>query len=198
MTLWLASASPRRADLLTSVGVPFALLSAPDIDETPTTGETPGDYVLRMAIGKAAVGCAAPRVHADDWVLAADTTVAVDGRILGKPADSDQAAEMLRLLSGREHRVLSAVTLSSSGRQWQAMSDTQVRFAELEDTLIARYIASGEPFGKAGGYAIQGFGAALVTDLHGSYSGVVGLPLQQTVQLLQCVGVPFWQSASGS
>lgn len=193
MTLWLASASPRRADLLDSIGVPFALLSAPDIDERPAPQETAEAYVQRMAAGKAAVGSAAPQVRSSDWVLAADTTVVVDELILGKPADAAQARQMLGLLSGREHRVLSAVTLAGGGQQWHALAVTRVRFARLQAALIDRYVATGEPFGKAGGYAIQGFAAALVTDIQGSYSAVVGLPLQQTVQLLQRADVPFWQ-----
>jgi septum formation protein len=196
--LWLASASPRRADLLRSIGVPFHQMPAPDIDETPHPGESAEQYVARMAGEKAETGWAAltPADRPDAAVLGADTTVVLAGRLLGKPADAAEARAMLAALSGNEHQVLSAVTVVTAEGQHSALSATRVRFVPMSAEEIDAYVTSGEPMDKAGSYAIQGFGALLVDSLSGSYSGVVGLPLRETGQLLRAVGVPAWQARS--
>lgn len=190
--LYLASGSPRRAELLAQIGVPFTVLQAPDIDETVNTGEPPGDYVLRMAREKAAAGRAA--APGPEPVLGADTAVVLGERVLGKPADDDQALAMLRDLQGREHRVLSAVCVMAADTFRLALSDTRVTLRPLDDQRLRAYVATGEGRDKAGAYGIQGLGAALVASLSGSYSGVVGLPLEETVPLLEWAGVPYWQS----
>lgn len=187
--LVLASASPRRRELLAQVGV-RARVEVADIDESVRPDEDPAAYVRRLALGKArAVAARAGGLP----VLGADTSVVVDGVVLGKPADAPDAAAMLRQLSGRAHRVLTAVALYADGREDWRLSDTQVWFRDLDDGLIGRYVASGEPLDKAGGYGIQGLGGALVTRLEGSYTGVVGLPLAETIDLLQAYNVPFWR-----
>jgi septum formation protein len=196
--LWLASSSPRRADLLHSIGVEFRLLSPPEIDETPRPDEPADHYVLRMASEKARTGWTrlADEVRQDAAVLGADTTLVVAGRLLGKPVDADDAKAMLTVLSGAEHQVLSAVTVITAEGEDSLLSATRVRFATLSAAHIEAYVTSGEPMGKAGSYAIQGFGALLVESITGSYSGVVGLPLRETGQLLQAAGVPVWQTRS--
>lgn len=189
--LVLASASPRRRDLLCQVGVRHVVRVA-DVDESPLPGETPRDYVQRLAQAKAAAVVALGE-HALP-VLGADTTVVLDGDILGKPRDAADALAMLRRLSGREHEVYTAVALCVPGEApldpRLALSVTRVRFRAVDDALLARYVASGEPLDKAGAYGIQGLGAALVARIEGSYSGVVGLPLAETVELLVAAGVP--------
>lgn len=195
-TLLLASASPRRAGLLRQIGVPFRQIAAPDVDERVFPGESADTYVQRLAHDKAMTGW--QRLAVDEReqaaVLGADTTVVLDDQILGKPADATEAEQMLRRLSGREHRVLTAVSLCyGDGRCLNGGSITRVQFASLTDELIQRYIDSGEPFDKAGGYGIQGFGAVLVASITGSYSGVVGLPLREVALLLQQAGVLIWQ-----
>lgn len=185
--LILASRSPRRADLLSQLGLSFSVHAA-DIDETPGRGELAADYVLRMAREKAAALDAGPEVA----VLAADTSVIVDGDILGKPADNAEATAMLGRLSGRNHQVISAVALRYQGREDHCAVATEVEFAALDAAEIAAYVAAGEGRDKAGGYGIQGQGAALVTGIRGSYSGVVGLPLQETVTLLRNAGALAW------
>lgn len=194
--LYLASASPRRAELLAQIGVPFSRLPPPDIDESPRSGELPRDYVERMAREKAHAGWLRlpDAERGDAAVLGADTCVVVDGRILGKPADADEAAAMLRSLSGREHTVMTAVCLWYDSDCLSACPQTRVRFHTLDEPLIQRYVASAEPYDKAGGYGIQGFGAVLVAEIQGSYSGVVGLPLHETALLLQQAGVNIWQA----
>ncbi|MCH2557344.1 MAG: Maf family nucleotide pyrophosphatase [Alcanivorax sp.] len=189
--LYLASGSPRRAELLAQIGVPFEVLRAPGIDETPAPGEAPRAYVERMAREKAAAG----RAGAPDGapVLGADTAVVLDERILGKPDDADDALATLTLLNGREHRVISAVCLMR-GDVWRLrVSETHVRLRDLDRATLAAYAATGEGLDKAGAYGIQGRGAALVAAITGSYSGVVGLPLAETVALLEWAGVPYWQ-----
>jgi septum formation protein len=184
--LILASASPRRLALLAQIGVVPARVVAPDVDETPLKAERPRDYVLRVAAAKAA---AAPR-HDGEVVLAADTSIAVGPRILGKPADEDDLARMLRLLSGRRHHCLSAViVVDCEGTMRTRLSDTMVAFKPLTEAEIRSYVASGEGLGKAGGYAIQGRAEAYVRRIDGSYSGVVGLPLFETRTLLATAGV---------
>ena len=182
--LILASQSPRRAELLKQVGLAFVVQPA-DIDETPRAGEAPEDYVLRMAREKAgAIAASAP----EDAVLAADTSVVVDGDILGKPGDRREAAAMLRRLSDRRHQVISAVALQYRGAIHTTLVVSEVGFAALDEAVIADYLRSGEADDKAGAYGIQGRAAAFICHLAGSYSGVVGLPLYETVTLLREAG----------
>ncbi|MDO5604569.1 MAG: Maf family protein [Paracoccus sp. (in: a-proteobacteria)] len=179
--LFLGSASPRRLELLAQIGVIPDEIRPADIDETPHRGEAARSYARRMADEKAAAIPANP----GEIVLAADTVVSAGRRILGKPADADEAGEFLRLLSGRRHRVLTAVTLRRDGRCWTRLVETQVRLRPLEQVEIAAYLASGEWQGKAGGYAIQGRAGGFVSWISGSFTGVVGLPLAETVTLLR-------------
>jgi len=182
----LASASPRRRELLRQIGISFRQQVA-EIDETPRVDEPAEAYVTRLALEKARA------VHAqlgDDEVpvLGADTAVVVDGRPLGKPRDAQHARELLGQLSGREHRVLSAVALVA-GREAVCISDSRVRFRRLGGAEIDAYWRSGEPRDKAGAYAVQGLGAVFIERLEGSYSGVMGLPLFETARLLQDFGI---------
>ncbi|WP_085809976.1 nucleoside triphosphate pyrophosphatase [Sphingomonas sp. TZW2008] len=187
-SLILASASPRRLSLLAQIGVVPARVVAPDVDETPLKDERPRDYVLRVAIAKAN----AVARDADEVVLAADTSVVAGRRILGKPADEADLVRMLELLSGRRHHCLSAVVvIGADGTQRTRLSDTTVAFKPLSAAEIARYVASGEGMGKAGGYAIQGRAEAFVRRIDGSYSCVVGLPLFETRALLTSAGIAF-------
>ncbi|KRG69059.1 Maf family nucleotide pyrophosphatase [Pseudoxanthomonas dokdonensis] len=186
--IYLASKSPRRAELLTRLGQPFGLLDI-DIPEVRQPGEAPEDYVRRVAREKAGAGLLAVQGNASACVLGADTEVVLDDEVFGKPVDQADAAAMLRRLSGRTHRVISAVSLVDAGREAQAVSMSEVRFAEIDAADIDEYVASGEPMGKAGGYAIQGGAERFVVHLSGSYSGVMGLPLYQTMQLLRQFGV---------
>lgn len=186
MRLVLASASPRRLELLARIGIEPAQIDPADIDETPVRAELPRDYALRMAAEKAAA--VAPR-HAGALILAADTVVAVGRRILPKTETEDEARQCLALLSGRRHRVHSAVTLvDGDGTAHHKLSTTIVTFKRLTETEIAAYLAKGEWQGKAGGYAIQGFAEAWVRFLSGSHSGVIGLPLYETRTLLESAG----------
>jgi septum formation protein len=196
--LYLASQSPRRRELLQQIGVGFSSLllrNAPgrpqDVDETPHPGEDPVAYVQRVCRDKARHGVLAlqQRGLPPHPVLAADTTVTLDGAILGKPADRDEAIAMLRRLSGREHQVLTAVALAQDERCELRLSVTAVSFVELDAARIRRYVQSGESQDKAGAYGIQGRAAAFVKRIEGSYSGVVGLPLCETAELLQCFGI---------
>lgn len=185
--LYLASRSPRRRELLTQLGVTHAVLDI-DVPEQRAPGEAAQDYVCRVAREKAVAGLAQCR-EADARVLAADTEVVLDDEVFGKPADATEAAAMLRRLSGRTHAVVSAVCCLGPALCEEAVVTTEVRFATLDEAAIAAYVASGEPFGKAGAYAIQGLAAAFVAGLSGSYSGVVGLPLYETAQLLRRAGI---------
>lgn len=192
--LYLASASPRRAQLLQQIAVPFARLAAPDIDETPAAGESPLPYVRRMAQEKAQAGLT-QQIQAQlpaGWVLGADTAVVLGEQILGKPADGAEAAAMLAQLNGREHQVISALALISNEQVMVEHSITLVRFRQLGEEQLQRYVDSGEGADKAGGYGIQGLGAALVESVNGSYSGVVGLPLETLVSMLDRLGLPYW------
>ena len=192
--VYLASRSPRRRELLKQIGVAFEVLvlrenparGGPDVDESQLAAELPDDYVRRVCRAKAEVGWnrVVQRRLRRFPVLAADTVVCVDDNILGKPADPADAARMLRLLSGREHRVLTAVALSFEARTELLVSESRVRFSELAESEVEAYVESGEPTDKAGAYAIQGRAAAFVTELHGSYSGIMGLPLYETAQLI--------------
>jgi len=185
--LILASASPRRRELLARLGLePLRVVHA-DIDETPRKDELPRDYAVRMAREKAQAG-ADPAAH----VLAGDTVVAVGRRILPKAEDEATARMCLELMSGRRHRVLSAVALlAPDGTLRERLSETQVRFKRLSDAEIAAYLAGGEWHGKAGGYAIQGSAEGLIAWIAGSHSGVVGLPLFETRALLKSAGFPL-------
>jgi len=187
--LYLASQSPRRRQLLEQIGVDFSVLDV-DVPEQRMLGESPQDYVSRVARDKARAGLAsldqANQSQANDAiVLGADTEVVLDDEVFGKPQDADDAAAMLRHLSGRTHAVISVVWLASAAREECVVCISQVRFAPLDESTVATYVATGEPFGKAGAYAIQGRGAALVEHLQGSYSGVMGLPVFETARLLR-------------
>ena len=185
MRLVLGSASPRRLELLRQLGVEPDRVAAPEVDETPRGAEKPRDYCRRITALKAAALMPEP----DEVVLSADTTVAVGRRILGKPADEDEAAAFLRLLSGRRHRVVTCLALRGPDRTWTAENQTAVRLKRLSKDEIAGYLATGDWRGKAGGYAIQGPAAAFVPWIQGSYSGVMGLPLAETARLLRAAGI---------
>jgi len=173
---------------LHQIKVPHVLLDV-EIDETPLPRESADDFVLRMALEKARAG-AASLANIDLPVLAADTDVVVDGEILGKPGNEQDAIKMLRRLSGRSHRVLSAVALVWRGEQ-ALLSESKVRFRRLDDVKMRAYWRSGEPVDKAGAYGIQGLGAVFIEHLEGSYSGVMGLPLFETAELLRVSGLPL-------
>ena len=186
MRLILGSASPRRLELLAQIGVTPDEVRPAEIDETPLKAELPRAYVERMAREKASATAAAP----EDLVLAADTEVSVGRRILGKPSDEAEAVQFLLWLSGRRHRVTTAICLRRGSREWLRLIETRVRFKRLSDAEISSYIRSGEWRGKAGGYAIQGLAGAFIPEIHGSYTNVVGLPLAETAALLQGAGLP--------
>lgn len=194
--VWLASQSPRRAQLLQQIGVDFRLLApdaGEDVDalEAERAGELPVDYVQRVTRAKldAALARLRRRGAMAAPILCADTTVALGRRILGKPADAAQARAMLRSLSGRTHRVLSAVALHDGAVVRAALHVSRVRFAPLPVAVIDAYVAGGEPFGKAGAYAIQGAIAGWIEHIEGSHSGIMGLPLFETATLLRAAGV---------
>ena len=194
--VWLASQSPRRAQLLQQIGVDFRLLP-PDADEdaealeAERAGELPAAYVQRVTRAKlrAALARLARRGGAPAPILCADTTVALGRRILGKPADAAQARHMLRDLSGRTHRVLTAVAVHDGQRARAALNVSHVRLAAMPAAAIEAYVTSGEPFGKAGAYAIQGAIAAWIEHIAGSHSGIMGLPLFETARLLRAAGM---------
>ncbi|MCJ8169978.1 Maf family protein [Atopomonas sediminilitoris] len=190
--LVLASSSPRRQELLTQIGVPFSVL-APHIDETPRHNESAEQYVERMAQEKARAVLAQLPAGDTRCVLAADTSVIVDGLILGKPADQAEARAMLLRLSGRRHQVLSAIAVADQTTLRSQLVCSDVEFRALREAEIAQYWHTGEPCDKAGGYAIQGLGAVFVQAIHGSYSAVVGLPLAETAAMLSAFGVACWQ-----
>jgi septum formation protein len=183
----LASGSPRRRELLATLGIEFQVVPA-DIDESVLPGERPIPYVRRLAAAKAAtVG----RAHGDRLVIAADTTVDVDGEILGKPADAPEARRMLRLLGGRTHRVHTGLAVRCAGQRAVDVETTLVTFAELDDAMIDWYVATGEPYDKAGGYGMQGKASVLVERIEGSVSNVIGLPLARLVRLAAAAGAPL-------
>ena len=198
-TIYLASRSPRRRELLKQIGVPFQLFQLreepgrdPDVDETPGKEETPAAYVIRVARAKAetAAHYMQRRTLAQRWpVLAADTTVVLAGRIIGKPANNDEAAAMLKDLAGQQHEVVTAIALAFNDRVETAISESKVWLRNLSTEEIRRYVAMGESLDKAGGYALQGRAAAFITRIEGSYTGVVGLPLSETAVLLAKAGV---------
>ncbi|MGR9085952.1 MAG: Maf family protein [Gammaproteobacteria bacterium] len=185
----LASASPRRRELLDQIRVPYKVLPV-DIDETPKPNESAQDYVCRIASEKSAV-CLARNGEFGLPVLAADTVVALGGRIMGKPKDQTDAVSMLKQLSGQTHRVYSAVSIRGCGHV-HALSMTEVTFRKLTDREILVYWSSGEPADKAGAYAIQGLGSVFVESIKGSYSGVMGLPLFETAGLLAQQGIQLF------
>jgi septum formation protein len=197
--VYLASRSARRRELLKQIGVSFEVLllregsgRAADFDETPIPGETPVDYVQRVAKAKAEVGWTrlAQRRLMRFPVLSADTTVALDGAILGKPVDREQAVSFLKALSGKTHQVHTAVAVQMDSQLEVALSTTDVQFRDLTESEIRLYVSGAEPMDKAGAYGIQGRAAAFIRSLSGSYSGVVGLPLFETSQLLSKFGHP--------
>ncbi|KPK19065.1 MAG: septum formation inhibitor Maf [Betaproteobacteria bacterium SG8_41] len=191
--IYLASRSPRRRELLKQIGVPFELLllredlrRGVDVDETPLPDESPGVYALRIANAKATTGMrqVAQRGLPIKPVLAADTSVVFDEQLIGKPDDTEHAVRILRTLSGREHQVITAIALALRDQVETQISVSSVWFRELDEAEIRRYVASGEPRDKAGAYAIQGRAGAFVTRIAGSYSGIMGLPLAETAELL--------------
>nr|WP_074948137.1 Maf family protein [Paracoccus halophilus] len=181
----LGSASPRRRELLAQIGIVPEQIIATEIDEAPRRNEPPRKYVLRMAREKAL----ALADGQETAILCADTTVVAGRRILGKPADGQEAAAFLRLMSGRRHQVLTAIALVYRGKLRERLVETSIRFRPLTADDIAAYVASDEWRGKAGGYGIQGRAAAFVAWMRGSYSGVVGLPLAETATLLASIGI---------
>ncbi len=181
--LYLASRSPRRTELLSRLDRPFRALDL-DVPEVRAPGETALDYVQRVATDKARAGLAQVGADPDAVVLGSDTEVILDGAVFGKPVDAADAAAMLRRLSGRTHQVATAVAVVAADRQQNVLVVSEVTFMEWSEAAIAAYVASGEPMGKAGAYAIQGGAERYIRHLAGSYSGVMGLPLQQTEQLL--------------
>lgn len=196
--IYLASRSPRRRELLAQIGIGFELLllredpaRGKDVDESPLPAENPHDYVLRVCHAKAEVGSL--RVQQRRLpifpVLAADTAVVLNDRIMGKPANRDEAMEMLLALSGKRHEVLTAVAVAHAGRIEQKLSASIVQFGKLNDHAVRRYAMTGEPLDKAGAYAIQGHAAAFIEKIEGSYSGVMGLPLYETAELLAGFGI---------
>ncbi len=193
--IYLASQSPRRAELLKQIGVPFQKLIC-DIDETPSPQEAASDYVLRMAREKATAGWQDVLMSGSEKMplLAADTTVVCSDQILGKPRDAEDARCMLEMLSGNTHQVMTAVAVTDGEQCYSELSVTDVVFNKLTDQLIEGYIATGEPADKAGAYGIQGFGAVLVASISGSYSAVVGLPLMETSRLLAHFDIPVWKA----
>ncbi|MDR2688713.1 MAG: Maf family nucleotide pyrophosphatase [Azoarcus sp.] len=203
--IYLASSSPRRSELLRQIGVQFDVLvfrvgenaggrgEDADVDETPQPDESADRYVERMALTKAAAG-----VRRLLWrklprqpVLAADTVVEIDGQIIRKPANLDDARAILWHLSGRDHHVLTAVAISDGQKIRSKLSTNDVRFRTLSEDEISRYLASGEPIDKAGAYAIQGHAATFIEEIRGSYSGIMGLPLFETAALLEIFGYPL-------
>jgi len=188
LELILASASPRRQSLLENLGFRCTVMPQ-DIDENPLPDEKPKALVKRLALTKASSALAELSDNDDRLVLGSDTIVVCADRILGKPQDKADAFAMLRLLSGRSHEVITAVALLNHSKQVGTMSTSMVSFSELSDAEIAAYWQSGEPLGKAGGYAVQGLGAMFVSEIKGSYSGVVGLPIFETVNLFKQFGI---------
>lgn len=198
--IYLASRSPRRRELLGQIGVLFEVLTFrgdhrqdSETLEDALPDESPVDYVCRVALAKVRHGISMSRVRGlpSRPVLSADTTLDIDGRIVGKPRDKADAAEILRSLSGRAHRVLTAVAIADHERAESSLSISEVRFRPLSDDEIARYVKSGEPMDKAGAYGIQGRAAMFVEEIRGSHSGIVGLPLCETALLLRQFGYPI-------
>ncbi len=192
MQFILGSGSPRRLELLAQIGVVPDDVRAPDIDETPMEAELPRPYCARMAREKLAAVAAEP----DDIVLCADTTVALGRRILGKPEDVAEAEAFLRLMSGRRHKVITAVAVKQGARLWERDVQSIVKMKSLSDAEIKAYLATDDWQGKAGGYGIQGPAAALIPWISGTFAGIVGLPLAETANLLVAAGYPLYGDAS--
>jgi septum formation protein len=190
--LILGSASPRRKELLAQIGVVPDAVRPADIDETPHPRELPRPYCARMACEKVQAVDAGP----EDIVLCADTTVALGRRILGKPADAAEAEAFLRAMSGRRHRVITAIAVRRGQRLWTREVESAVRMKRLSGDEVAGYIATGDWQGKAGGYGIQGPAGALIPWISGSFSAIVGLPLAETAQLLQAAGYSLWKDGA--
>jgi len=192
MKFILGSGSPRRKELLAQIGVVADDIRAPDIDETPHKAELPRPYCARMAREKVA----AVPADADDIVLCADTTVALGRRILGKPADRAEAEKFLRAMSGRRHKVITAVAVKRSGRIWERDVVSTVRMKSLSEDELRAYLDTGDWDGKAGGYGIQGPAGVLIPWISGSFTGIVGLPLAETANLLRAAGYPIYGDRS--
>jgi len=190
--IYLASGSPRRRELLQQIGVPFRVIGA-DLDETALRGESPLAYVSRLAQAKAGLGWERSRASGHAPVLAADTAVVLEGGILGKPSGMKDAIAMLLRLSGRAHEVLTAVALRTVTGSEVKVSRSVVTFRSIDSSEARAYWETAEPSDKAGAYAIQGYAAIFISDLKGSYSGVMGLPLFETAELLKAAGVPCWR-----
>ncbi len=188
LKLVLGSGSPRRLELLAQLGLTPAAIRPPDIDEDVRKGELPRDYVNRIAAEKVA----AVTAGADEVVLCADTTVALGRRIMGKPADAAEAAQFLFALSGRRHKVITAMAVKRGDRVWTKDVQSTVAFKQLSDSEVNTYLASDDWRGKAGGYAIQGPAGAFIPWINGSYTGIVGLPLTETAGLLTAAGVVLY------
>lgn len=189
MKLILGSGSPRRLDLLAQIGVTPHDVCPPDIDETPLKAELPRPYCARMAREKVA----AVTADADDIVLCADTTVALGRRILGKPADVEEAGDFLTLMSGRRHKVITAVAVRRGDRTWERDVQSTVKMKALSGPEIKAYLATGDWQGKAGGYGIQGPAGAFIPWISGSFPAIVGLPLAETANLLRAAGYPLYE-----
>lgn len=196
--IYLASKSPRRRELLRQIGIEFEILMLREgdvrdgaVSEIVLPGEAPEDYVARVAREKAESGAGAVlwRKLPQRPVLASDTTVTLDGLILGKPANMEDAFTTLKLLSGRTHQVLTSVAVMANGEMFEAMQRSEVTFGELSEHTLRAYCALSEPYDKAGGYAVQGYAAQFIERITGSYSGIMGLPLFETTQLLQKAGI---------
>ncbi|NMM26469.1 MAG: septum formation inhibitor Maf [Glaciimonas sp.] len=196
--IYLASKSPRRRELLRQIGIEFEILQlrdytqrGPDVGEAVLLDESPEDYVTRICDAKASFAWQMMRNRRLPLrpVLAADTTVVIDGKILGKPAGTAEAVEMMRQLSGRTHQVMTSIALYHQEQSWQLTQISEVTFDDLSEQTIARYCATNEPYDKAGGYGIQGVAAVFIRHIAGSYSGIMGLPLFETTQLLQEAGI---------
>jgi septum formation protein len=192
MKFILGSGSPRRKELLAQIGVVADDIRAPDIDETPDKAELPRPYCARMAREKVAAVVAEP----DDIVLCADTTVALGRRILGKPADRAEAEMFLRALSGRRHKVITAVAVRRGERLWERDVLSTVRMKNLDDQELRAYLDTEDWDGKAGGYGIQGPAGVLIPWISGSFTGIVGLPLAETANLLRAAGYPLYGEGS--
>ncbi|MFY0312792.1 Maf family protein [Leisingera sp. D0M16] len=192
MAFILGSGSPRRLQLLAQLGVRPDAVRPPETDETPLKGELPRDYCARVTREKTQ----AVPAGTDDIVLCADTTVALGRRILGKPRDAGEAAEFLLALSGRRHRVITAVAVRRGDRIWEKDVVSQVKMKNLSDEELNAYLATGDWEGKAGAYAIQGPAGAFIPWISGSFTGIVGLPLSETANLLRAAGLPLYQEAA--
>ncbi|KGM49309.1 Maf family protein [Pseudooceanicola atlanticus] len=191
MKLILGSGSPRRLELLATLGVVPDDIRPPDIDETPLKAELPRDYCIRVTREKVQ----AVQADSDDIVLCADTTVALGRRIMGKPENAGEAAQFLWSMSGRRHRVITAVAIRRGDRVWERDVVTQVKMKRLSDVELNGYLATGDWQGKAGGYGIQGPAGAFIPWLQGSYSAVMGLPVAETAALLDAAGWPIWRAS---